>query len=225
MKRPIFIVSGILALLVTVLFVGYTSQAATPPELSHEVTPGVDREFISNSPMPYNLLNGFTTLVHGITIQVDGEDYYLSGPADGPNGENDIPGHEWRLEGSNKLLGNHYNTGPNGASKWWSSDAKDGALLYRVEAVIDQWTPDKAEYYVRRGYIHYHELVRVSDGTLHPTKVVWLKHTVVTNFTLDGGPHPELSHEVTDGIADYDVAPAPKVDREFIPNGYMPYSP
>jgi len=188
MKKRIFITSGILALLLTVLLVGCAGEEAPPPS---------EDEY-----------------VHGITIQVDGEDYYLSGPADGPNGEQDIPGHTWRLEGSNKLLGNHYNTGPMGASKWWSSDAEDGALLYTVEATIDQWTQDMVEDYVSRGYIHYHELVKVSDGALHPTKVVWLKHTAVMSFNLDGGPHPELSHEVTPGV-----------DLEFIPNGMMPYNP
>jgi len=208
MKRPIFIVSGILALLVTVLVVGCTGQAAPPPSSQAAPLPSED-EF-----------------VHGITIQVDGEDYYLSGPADGPNGEKDIPGHTWRLEGSNKLLGKHYNTGPNGAPKWWSSDAEDGALLYTVEAIIDQWSQDKAEDYAYRGYVHYHELVRVSDGTLHPTKIVWLKHTGVTNFTLDGGPHPEFSHEVITHMDHYEVIPGLHgVDREFIPNGYMPYGP
>ena len=30
--------------------------------------------------------------VHGIVIKVDGEDYYLLGPPDGPGGARDIPG-------------------------------------------------------------------------------------------------------------------------------------
>jgi hypothetical protein len=108
----------------------------------------------------------------------------------------------------------HYNTGPFGQSRWWSSDAPDGARLYTVHAIIDTWTPEKAEGYASRGYVHYHELVRVSDGALHPTKVVWLKHTARTSFTLDGGPHPEFAHEVTPGV-----------DNEFIPNWSTPYSP
>lgn len=188
MKRPVFIVVGILALVATLLFIGCTEPVATLPSQA---------EF-----------------VHGITIEVDGEDYYLSGPADGPIGEQDVPGHEWKLEGSDRLMGNHYNTGTLGAPQWWSSDAEDGALLYTVEAIIDEWTPDKAEDYASNGYVHYHELVRVSDGALHPTKIVWLKHTAVTSFTLDGGPLPELSHEVTPGV-----------DLEFMPNGSIPYSP
>ena len=64
-----------------------------------------------------------------------------------------------------------------------------------------------------KGFIHYHELVSASDGTPYPTKVLWLGHIAVASFTLDGGPHPELAHYVTPGI-----------DREFIPNGFMPYT-
>jgi selenium-binding protein 1 len=152
--------------------------------------------------------------VHGIVINVDGTDYYLAGAPDGPGGAFDIPGHYWVQAGPDQLVGKHYNTGPFGAAKWWSSDAPDGELLYVVHAVIDTWTPEKALAYVGQGYIHYHELISVDDGTLHPSKVVWLKHIARTTFTLDGGPHPELSHEVTPGI-----------DYEFIPNGMTPYAP
>lgn len=152
--------------------------------------------------------------VHGIVINVDGVDYYLAGAPDGPGGAYDIPGHYWVQASPNKLVGKHYNTGPFGASQWWSSDADDGELLYIVHAIIDTWSLEKAESYASRGYIHYHELITVSDGTLHPNKVVWLKHTARTSFNLDGGPHPELAHYVTPGV-----------DYEFIPNGMMPYSP
>lgn len=150
--------------------------------------------------------------VHGIVINVDGVDYFFEGPPDGPNGERDIPGHYWVQASPNKLVGKHYNTGPFGAPQWWSSDAPDGELLYKVNAIIDTWSEDKAAAYASRGYVHYHELVSVADGTLHPTKVVWLKHIARTSFTLDGGPHPELSHEVTPGV-----------DYLFIPNWSMPY--
>lgn len=152
--------------------------------------------------------------VHGITITVDGEDYYLAGAPDGPEGATDIPGHYWVMAGPNQLVGKHYNTGPFEASNWWSSDAPDGELLYIVHAIIDAWSEEKAEWYARRGYIHYHELVRVSDGELHPSKVVWLKHIARTFFTLDGGPRPDLVHYVTPGV-----------DDEFIPNWMMPYTP
>lgn len=152
--------------------------------------------------------------VHGIVINVDGVDYFFEGPADGPNGERDVPGHYWVQSSPDKLVGKHYNTGPVSAPQWWSSDAPDGELLYMVTAIIDTWSEEKAAEYASRGYVHYHELVSVADGTLHPTKVVWLKHVARTSFTLDGGPHPELSHAVTPGV-----------DYEFIPNWSMPYPP
>lgn len=155
-----------------------------------------------------------TGFVHGIVMTVDGTDYYLAGPPDGPNGERDIPGHYWVMAGPNQLVGKHYNTGPFGMANWWSSDARDGELLYIVHAIMDTWSEEKADRYASRGYVHYHELVSVSDGILHPTKVVWLKHIARTSFTLDGGPHPELEHYVT-----------PSVDYDFIPNGMMPYTP
>lgn len=154
---------------------------------------------------------GFT---HGIVINVDGEDYYLAGPLDAEGGVGDVPGHYWVQAGPDRLVGKHYNSGPFNSSSWWSSDAEDGQLLYMVNAIIDTWSLEKASQYASQGYVHYHELVNVNDGTLHPTKVVWLKHTAVTSFTLDGGPHPEFSHEVIPGV-----------DLEFMPNGFMPYSP
>ena len=150
--------------------------------------------------------------VHGIVINVDGEDYYLAGAPDGPAGATDIPGHYWVIAGHSKLVGKHYNTGPFGAPQWWSSDAPDGELLFIVHGIIDTWSMEKAERYAGRGYVHYHELVKVKDATLHPSKVVWLKHTARTFFTFDGGPHPEFAHDVTPGV-----------DYEFIPNWDTPY--
>lgn len=152
--------------------------------------------------------------VHGVVVDVDGEAYYMAGAPAGPDGATDIPGHYWNMAGPRQLVAKHYNTGPFGAPQWWSSDAPDGELLYVVHAVIDTWSPEKAEAYTARGYIHYHELVSAADGTLHPTKIAWLKHTARTTFTLDGGPHPEFSHAVTPGI-----------DYAFIPNGMTPYLP
>lgn len=153
---------------------------------------------------------------HAPVLDVDGVDYYMApGAPDGPGGATDIPGHYWVQVGPDKVVGKHYNTGPFGKPQWWSSDADDGAFLWKVKGIIDTWSPEKAEDYASRGYVHYHELVLVSDKTiLHPTKVVWLKHTAVSSFNFDRGPHPELGHEVTPGV-----------DYEFIPNGFMPYSP
>lgn len=152
---------------------------------------------------------GFT---HGIIIDVDGVEYYFDGAPDGEGGAYDIPGHDWVLVGKNKLVGKHYNTGPFGAPQWWSSDAPDGELLYVVKAVIDEWTLEKSEMYAAKGYVHYHELIEVDGGELHPTKVVWLKHIARTTFTLDGGPAPG-----TDLVT-------PGVDEGFINNYYVPYA-
>ncbi|HID38878.1 MAG TPA: hypothetical protein EYP36_05125 [Calditrichaeota bacterium] len=158
------------------------------------------------------LTNGFE---HGPIVIIDGEEYFLApGAPDGPNGAIDIPGHYWKQTGPNRLQGRHFNTGPFGKPSWWSSDAPDGALLYIVNAVIDTWSMAKAKKYAQKGFIHYHEFVTVADGSKHPTKVLWLRHIAVRSFTLDGGPHPELSHDVEPGI-----------DWDFIPNGMMPYDP
>lgn len=191
------------ALVLTLGLAACDSQSATAPgpiEPSLALAPGGS----SNA-------GGFQ---HGPVLNVDGTEYYLAGAPDGPDGAFDIPGHEWVVGGGNQVTGRHYNTGPFGAPQWWSSDAPDGGLLYVVHGIVDEWTPEKAAMYADRGYIHYHELITVSDGALHPSKVVWLHHTARARFTLDGGPHPELAHEVTPGV-----------DLEFIPNGLTPYSP
>ena len=157
--------------------------------------------------------------VHGIEIEIDGEMYYFLGPADGEGGAKDVPGHFWVQSGKNRIVGKHYNSGPSGAPQWWSSDAEDGAYLYMVNGIIDTWSQEKAEAYYSRGYVHYHEFVSVVDGSMHPEKVVWLKHTAVTRFTLDGGPlgqggDPPYLHDVTPGV-----------DFEFPNNSFMPYNP
>ena len=58
---------------------------------------------------------------HGIVVDIDGEDYYFDGPAEGPNGEKDIPGHYWVQLDDRNIQGLHYNTGPGMASN--STDA------------------------------------------------------------------------------------------------------
>lgn len=148
-------------------------------------------------------------------MDIDGEDYYFFGPADGKDDAKDVPGHYWVQAGKNKVVGKHYNTGPFGDPYWWSSDAEDGAFLYIVHGIIDTWSIEKASYYKDRGYVHRHEFVSVSTGEFHPDKVVWLKHTAVTSFTLDGGPgapNPPYEHYVTPGV-----------DLEFPNNGFKPY--
>lgn len=151
--------------------------------------------------------------VHGIILKVDGKSYYMAGAPDGPNGELDIPGHYWTVS-DDIIIGKHFNTGPFGTPQWWSSSKEDGALLYTVIGKIDNWSMVEAAAYFNKGFVHYHELVSVKDGTHHPTKVVWLRHAATDSFILDGGPHPELSHDVSPGI-----------DYLFIPNWQMPYAP
>lgn len=48
--------------------------------------------------------------VHGSAVNVDGEDYYLLGRPDGPNGERDLPGHAWVQADPESLMGKHFNT-------------------------------------------------------------------------------------------------------------------
>lgn len=105
------------------------------------------------------------------------------------------------------------NSGPGNAAQWWSSDAADGALLFTVEAAIDTWSAEKAEAYIGKGFVHYHELVNAA-GDDHPEKVLWLKHAAVGEFNFDGGPMAALGHKVRRGI-----------DLAFMPNASMPYSP
>lgn len=150
--------------------------------------------------------------VHAIKFKVNGEYYYLAGAPDGPNGATDIPGHYWLQTDKKSFLGRHFNTGPGGLPAWWSSDVADGALLYIVIGKIDTWSQKKADMYYAKGFTHYHEMVSVETGELHPEKVIWLKHVAATDFTLNGGPHPEYYHAVTRGV-----------DYNFIPNGYVPY--
>ena len=152
--------------------------------------------------------------MHAPAFYLDDEKYFFAGAPDGPDGATDIPGHYWNQAGPMQFAGKHYNTGPGGVPQWWSSDAPDGELLYIVHGIIDMWSKEKAMMYASRGYMHYHEMLRVSDGMPHPTKVIWLRHTARTSFYLDGGPHPELAHEVSPGL-----------DPLFIPNGMMPYMP
>jgi len=153
-------------------------------------------------------------LTHGPIVNIDGEDYYLAGVPDGMNGATDIPGHYWRRTGDNALIGKHFNTGLFGKAKWWNSSVPDGALLYIVNGGIAEWSMKISKEKAKMGFVHYHEFVRVSDGKLHPTKVLWLQHIAVRHFYLDGGPHPELTHFVRPGI-----------DTDFIPNGMTPYQP
>ena len=82
--------------------------------------------------------------------------------------------------------------------KRWE-EGKKGELICRMEASLSS------------GGL---PVIDVDTLEEHPTKVVWLKHTAVSFFNFDGGPRPDLAHEVSPGI-----------DYDFIPNGFMPYNP
>jgi selenium-binding protein 1 len=152
------------------------------------------------------------TFKRGLTYNVDGKDYYLHGVME--NGVRDVPGHTWKKGNYGWIEGRHYNSGPFGMPKWWSSDADDGELLYEIWAKVDTWSEEKVAQYKSWGFTHYHELVGVSDKAPHPSKVMYLKHTAVTSFTLDGGNKPWMAHSVSPGI-----------DYEFMPNIDVPYPP
>ena len=181
------------------------------PAFAHQVLPGVDRDFVPNWLMPYGQEGNVAAyMIHGVRLVVDGEDYILDGAPDGVAGRTDIPGHYWRWAGPDRLSGLHFNTGPDGAPQWWSSDAEDGELLYTVFGLVDTWSESNAGWYASRGFQHYHELVNLETGEYHPTKVLWLRHRGVTDFTLDGGPAPQFSHDVGPGL-----------DPFFPPNWFM----
>lgn len=48
-------------------------------------------------------------------------------------------------------------SGPFGSSQFWSSDAPDGAPLYTITGVVDEWDADDAADYGARGFTHYHD--------------------------------------------------------------------
>ncbi len=152
---------------------------------------------------------------HGIAVDLgDGTEWYFAGPGS-EMGVTDVPGHTWKQTGPYRVKGLHYNVGPSPAAgmPWWATGEPYGALLFVVDGRIAPWTYEIANKMVKKGYVHYHELVD-STGDEHPNLVVWLKHTAVTDFYFDGGPRPDLGHPVTKGV-----------DYLFMPNYFMPYSP
>ncbi|MGD1834208.1 MAG: hypothetical protein ACPKQO_00620 [Nitrososphaeraceae archaeon] len=153
--------------------------------------------------------------VHGIEVDIDGVKYYFDGPADAYNGSKDAPGHYWWQDTPTHLYGLHFNIGPFGEEKWWSSDAKENEILFFVDAIIAPWTENDSIKFSQKGYTHYHELLRVDNGEKHPELVVWFKHVGIPNiFSFDKGPMPEEGHIVTPGV-----------DHEFLTNYYIPYKP
>lgn len=152
---------------------------------------------------------------HGIVLNLDGVGYYFEGPADATDGAKDAPGHYWWQDSPNHLYGLHFNIGPFGEENWWSSDAGGTDLLFLVDAIIAPWTNNTAYDFAKKGYTHYHELLRVDNGERHPSLVVWFKHVGIPSvFNFDKGPVPEDGHIVTPGV-----------DHQFLTNYYIPYNP
>ena len=81
------------------------------------------------------------------------------------------------------------NIGPFGEEKWWSSDAKNNEVLFLVDAIIAPWSEKDAFEFSKKGYTHYHELLRTDNGQKHPELVVWFKHVGIPHiFSFDKGP-------------------------------------
>ena len=159
--------------------------------------------------------NGF---IHGITIEIDGKEYYFKGPGSEP-GVIDVPGHSWVQTGPYRVVGRHYNIGPYNKDlgsyvpAWWAPLEDDGILLFKVDGIIAPWSPEIAESMAKRGYIHYHEILYANTLKEHETLVLWLKHTAVSSFYFAPIPMPAMAHDVTPGI-----------DFGFMPNYMMPYN-
>jgi len=144
-----------------------------------------------------------------IAINIDGEDYTLEDITEDAQG---LPGHEWLKISDTEYFALHHNVGPDEAENWWATDTDNDELLYVTNVVIDIWTAEKAEVYAERGYVYYHPLVHIDDGTRHPELVAWFQHIAIESFHLDGGPQPLLGHEVIPGV-----------DMLFLPNWSTPY--
>ena len=74
--------------------------------------------------------------VHRIALNIESKTWYFTGLGSIPD-VMDLPGHTWVQTGPYKVVGKHYNIGPNGAPSWWATDEKSGIQLYKVDGIID----------------------------------------------------------------------------------------
>ena len=128
--KKVFFIKTTLVIVMFIAFVGCSEINDNPAAPDGATVTKSELEGFNNNRTVSLSKGGF---MHGIVISVDGDDYYFAGAPDGLNGATDIPGHYWVQASSNMLVGKHYNTGPFGNAKWWSSDAPDGVYLYKVK--------------------------------------------------------------------------------------------
>ena len=154
--------------------------------------------------------NNPKAFIHGIALDIEGETWYFVGPGSVP-GVVDVPGHTWVQTGPYRVVGKHYNIGPNGAPSWWAVNEESGIQLYKVDGIIDvkpnMLSSERAEWLLEHGYVHVHELVNAMNEE-HPYYMVYLKHTAITEFDFNGMPAQMMGniHHVTPGI-DYNFMP------------------
>lgn len=176
--------------------------------------------------------------IHQTRMFIDDTYWYFVGPenelAYNQVGQpQDMPGHCWKgtpdFKGLMRFFGMHFNTGPlggGGLPRFWSSTAGDHEQLYWVDLIISEWTPEIAVQRMKEGYVHYHELVQSGTGCKHPTKVAWLRHTAILDFTFDGGPpqvYPDTGYPFRPRNVPHVVHPG--VDHAFPPVYDIPYQP
>jgi hypothetical protein len=227
-----------LALLLAALVTGFADTAQAQEEVapdSPRATGLGDQEMAGCLQQPGDLDEYF--FQHQITVFIDGKTWYFQAPElelnFNQNGQpQDLPGHCWQpgqdVDGFKRFIGKHYNTGPlaaGGGPKFWSSDAGEHEQLYWVDAVITPWSPKIALSRARQGYVHYHELVQAGDGCYHPTLVIWMRHTALTDFTFDGGPPQFRENGLPFRPRNIPHRVQPGVDYAFPPNYDVPYLP
>lgn len=181
-------------------------------------------------------LEGFT---HRIQVRLNGSFWYLLAPelqlptTPAQAGQSqDLPGHCWKLGfpigNKPRLFGKHFNTGPlagGSAPRFWSSTAGSHQQLFWVDLVVSRWSPRIALEMAQGGYVHYHELIKVGEGCVHPRLVAWFRHSAIEKFSFDGGPPPVLPSGTLFRPRNVPHDVQPGIDHNFPPNYDIPYKP
>ncbi|MFB5600256.1 MAG: hypothetical protein ACE5SW_08535 [Nitrososphaeraceae archaeon] len=220
MYNEIFPAKILVVCMISIITLGYINNNVNAQDIPNEQKLPINNGSVVASIKDNSTTSAYEykdpkTFTHGIVLNLDGVGYYFDGPADAADGARDAPGHYWWQDSPNHLYGLHFNIGPFGEENWWSSDAGGKELLFLVDAVIAPWTNTTAYDFAKKGYTHYHELLRTDNGQKHPNLVVWFKHVGIPSvFNFDKGPLPEDGHIVTPGV-----------DHQFLTNYYIPYNP